>query len=128
MENRCCNFSLSNLHQTSLFVFLFVCLSVEIDGQTSVRFQKTYKVMIIWNKVFKNGPNKICRRQPYLKECGLPKAYHAPSNFYRQSSTNFTWSIVEYFDSYSSQLLFKFLYSSTKFSSLECFTCSSVFN
>ena len=38
----------------------------------------------IWDKVFKNGPSKICRRQPLknLKGYGLP---------------NFTWSILEYF-------------------------------
>ena len=33
----------------------------------------------IWDKVFKNGPSKICDRQ---------------------SSTNFTWSILEYFVPY----------------------------
>ena len=38
----------------------------------------------IWDKVFKNGPSKICGRQP-LKNV---------------SSTNFTWSILEYFVSY----------------------------
>ena len=35
-----------------------------------------------WDKVFKNGPSKICRGQPLknLKEYGLPKADHAPKN------------------------------------------------
>ena len=30
----------------------------------------------IWDKLFKNGPSKICGRQPLknLKGCGLPKA------------------------------------------------------
>ena len=37
------------------------------------------KVKFIWDKVFKNGPSKICGRQP-LK--------------------NFTWSILEYFVPY----------------------------
>ena len=27
----------------------------------------------IWVKVFKNGPSKICGRQPLLKEYDLPK-------------------------------------------------------
>ena len=36
----------------------------------------------IWVKVFKNGPSKIFGRQPlkYLKEYGLLKADHTPSN------------------------------------------------
>ena len=38
---------------------------------------------IIWDKVFKNGPNEI---------------------FQRLSSTNFTWSITEYFVSYEKML------------------------
>ena len=41
-----------------------------------------------WDKVFKNGPSKICGRQPLknLKRYGQ-----------RQSFTNFTWSIFECF-------------------------------
>ena len=37
----------------------------------------------IWDEVFKNGPSKICGRQPLknLKEYGLPKADHTPSYF-----------------------------------------------
>ena len=36
-----------------------------------------------WDKVFKNGPSKICERQSLksLKEYCLFKAYHTPSNF-----------------------------------------------
>ena len=36
-----------------------------------------------WDKVFKNGPSKICRRQllKNLKGYSLPKADHIPSNF-----------------------------------------------
>ena len=43
----------------------------------------------IWNKVFKNGPSKICGRQPskILKGYGL-------------LSFSFTWSILEYFVPY----------------------------
>ena len=43
--------------------------------------------MPIWDKVFNNGPNKICGRQPLksLKGYGLleadHKADHTPSNF-----------------------------------------------
>ena len=56
----------------------------------------------IWVKEFKNGPTKICGRQPFrkLKRYGLPKPKQtiSPQTFYRLSSTNFTWSILEYFD------------------------------
>ena len=46
----------------------------------------------MWDKIFKNGPSKICGRQPLknLKGHGLLKL----------SSTNFTWSILEYLDPY----------------------------
>ena len=38
---------------------------------------------IIRDKVFKNGPSKICGRQPLknLKGYGLLEAVHTPSNF-----------------------------------------------
>ena len=47
------------------------------------------KVSFIWVKVFKNGPNKICGRQPLksLKGYGLHKV-------------DFTLSVLEYFVSY----------------------------
>ena len=37
----------------------------------------------IWDKVFKNGPSKICKGQSLknLKEFGLLKVDHTPSNF-----------------------------------------------
>ena len=37
----------------------------------------------IWDKVFKNGPSKICGTQPLknLNWYGLPKADYTPSNF-----------------------------------------------
>ena len=46
-----------------------------------------------WVKVLKNGPSKICGSQPLknLKRCPLPKQT-------RLSSSNFTWSILEYLD------------------------------
>ena len=36
-----------------------------------------------WDKVFKNGPSKVCGRQPLknLKGYGLLEADHTPSNF-----------------------------------------------
>ena len=45
---------------------------------------------ITWDKVFKNRPSKICGRQllNYLKSLRI---------FWRLSSTNFTWSTLEYF-------------------------------
>ena len=52
---------------------------------------KNYKT--IWDKVFKNGPSKFCGRQPLktLKQT-IPLQI-----FLRLSSTNFTWSFLEYF-------------------------------
>ena len=46
----------------------------------------------IWVKVFKNGPSKICGRQP------LKKLKWNLQIFLRLPFTNFTWSILEYFD------------------------------
>ena len=43
----------------------------------------------IWVRAFKNGPSKICGRQ-HLKNV---KWYGLPG---RLSSTNFTWSVLEY--------------------------------
>lgn len=39
---------------------------------------------IIWEKVLKNGPSKLCGRQPLSRVANLTK---------RSSFTNFTWSI-----------------------------------
>ena len=54
----------------------------------------------MWVKVFKNGPSKICRRQPvkYLKWYGLSRPYHF--KYFKGCSTNFTLSIREYLDSF----------------------------
>ena len=45
----------------------------------------------MWDKVFKNGPSKICGRQPLnnLKGYGLPKADYTPSNFLKAVSRKF---------------------------------------
>ena len=48
---------------------------------TPLTYLKCMKVL--WDKVFKNGPSKICGRQPLknLKRYGLLEENHAPSNF-----------------------------------------------
>ena len=43
----------------------------------------------MWDKLFKNGPSKNCGRQP-LSNLNF--------KFLKAASTNFTWSILEYFD------------------------------
>ena len=52
---------------------------------------------MIWDKVFKNRPNKICGRQlkKNLKEYGLLKS---------------TWSILEYFVPYIHWLYFSYYF------------------
>ena len=58
---------------------------------------------LIWrdmqDKVFKNRPSKICARQPLksLKGHGVFKPTISLQIFWRLSSTNFTWSILEKF-------------------------------
>ena len=51
-------------------------------------------------KLFKSGPSKIDGRQTLqnLKSYGLPKQTISLQIFKRLSSTNFTWSILEYLD------------------------------
>ena len=49
----------------------------------------------IWDKVFKNEPSKICGRQPLKNLKGYGVLNQTMSQ--RLSSTNFTWSILEYF-------------------------------
>ena len=57
-------------------------------------------------KVFKNGPSKICGRQPFknIRWHGLLKQTISLQTFLRQSSTNFTWSILEYHDQFFIQI------------------------
>ena len=59
-----------------------------------------FRQRAIWVKVFKNGPSKICVRQPLKKfeGYGLPKETMSLQLLERESSTNFTWSIHEYLD------------------------------
>ena len=56
----------------------------------------------VWVKVFKNGPNKICGRQPLenLKEYCLPKAAYTSSESLKAAFHKFTWPIFEYFAPY----------------------------
>ena len=52
----------------------------------------------IWDKVFRNVPSKICERQPLKNVMGYGLLNLTISLFFlRLSSTNFTWSILEYF-------------------------------
>ena len=57
----------------------------------------------IWDKVFNNGPSKICGRQSLknLKGHDLLKQTISFQIFQRLSSTNLTWSILEYFVSFA---------------------------
>ena len=59
----------------------------------------------IWDKAFKSGPSKICGRQRLqnLKGYALLKQTMSLQIFQRLSSTNFTWSTLEYLDSYVSK-------------------------
>ena len=68
-------------------------------------FVKVTQLQYTWDKVFKNGPNKICGRQPLkiLKWYGLLRQTISLQIFLRLSSTNFAWSILENFVSYMRQ-------------------------
>ena len=69
-----------------------------------------YNVCNCWNgrhphicdSVFKNGPSKICGKQPSkkLKRYGLFKQTISHQIFLKLYSTNFSWSIVEYIVQY----------------------------
>ena len=64
--------------------------------------KKELTISYIWDKAFKNGPSKICERQPLkdLKGYGLLKQTISFQIFERLFFTNFTWSILEYFVSF----------------------------
>ena len=50
------------------------------------------------DKVLKNGPSKTCGRHPLKNLKGYSLITdHIPSYFVKMSSTNSTWSILEYF-------------------------------
>ena len=75
---------ISRYNKIGHFLWFFILMSVELKG------------WFIWDKVFKNGPRKICGRQPLrnLKGYDLLKQ--------RSFSTTFPWSILEYFVPYIS--------------------------
>ena len=59
-----------------------------IEHQRTPHPSPYFQILQQWDKytcgkVFKNGPSKICGRQPLknLKEYGLPRAGHTPSNY-----------------------------------------------
>ena len=58
------------------------------------------KAVSIWDQVFKNGPSKVCGRQPLKNLKGYGLQTIPLQIFWRLSSTNFTWFILEYFDSH----------------------------
>ena len=56
-------------------------------------------IQLIWQKVFKNGPSKICGKE-FLKNWRGMVCFRQTISlqiFYRLPSTNFTWSILESF-------------------------------
>ena len=64
--------------------------------------KKELTISYIRDKACKNGPSKICERQPLknLKGYGLLKQIISFQIFERLFFTNFTWSILEYFVSF----------------------------
>ena len=69
-----------------IFHFLFILVKI-----INVWCHKIMKTTRICDKVFKNGPSKICGRQP-LKTL----------KWYSLLKSNFTWSILEYLQPYLS--------------------------
>ena len=69
----------------------------EFESRNSIRSVFQLKK---WVKVFKNGPRKIYRRQPLknLKGYGLLRQAILLQISEGVSSSNFTWSILEYLD------------------------------
>ena len=72
----------------------------------------------IWDKVFKNGPSKICKRQPLknLKGYGLPKEDLTPS---KVVFNKFCCSIFEYLVPFSHRVLLRLVLWVTNKSSLD---------
>ena len=79
-----------SLHFKSSFPYLYVWIY--------------FNEFIIWEKKFKNGSSKFCGRYPFkdLKEYCLLKQTILLQISQRLSSTNVTWSILEYFVIYAS--------------------------
>ena len=79
----------SILHFQSIKVFLLFCFCVNYSNCSEQLFCRTpsngflHTGHEIWDKVSKNGPSKICRRQPLKNLEGLwsAKSDHTSSNF-----------------------------------------------
>ena len=62
---------------------LLLTIWFKMKRKTDLQTSWCQLISIIWDKVFKSGPSKICGRQALnnLKGYGLCKADHTPSNF-----------------------------------------------
>ena len=90
----------SIFHQKKCKIFVTVIKCCEHNKKKAVLSVASVQcVPKKWDKVFKNGPSKICGRQPLenLKWYDLLKQTISLQRFWRLSSTNFTWSILEHF-------------------------------
>ena len=105
-KKSCNNINKSRAQVSRLYVFLRLwVIPQHLPSSGGCNFKICCKICLvwllcfIWDKVFKNRPSKIWGRQPlkYLKGYGLLKQTISLQNFWRLSSTNITWSILEYF-------------------------------
>ena len=83
-----------------MILWNFKCLrKYEASNLASEVTDNGQLLYLIWNKVFKNGPSKICGRQPLknLKGYGLPKARHTSSNVLKAVFHSHYLSILKYF-------------------------------
>ena len=90
----------SIFHQKKCKIFVTVIKCCEHNKKKAVLSVASVQcVPKKWDKVFKNGPSKICGRKPLenLKWYDLLKQTISLQRFWRLSYTNFTWSILEYF-------------------------------
>ena len=92
----------SHFHWNIKLLFVFkVSLEFDPECYNYLVFISEFQYISIhnftWVKGFKNGPTKICWRHPlkYLKWYGLLKQIISLQFFWRLSSTNVTWSILE---------------------------------
>ena len=61
--------------------------------QTHFKNVAAFAAKYKWDKVFKNGSSEICGRQSFEKFEVIPYYF----KFFKDSSTNLTWTILEYF-------------------------------
>ena len=100
----------SHFHWKIKLLFVFkVSLEFDPECYNYLVFISEFQYISIhnftWVKAFKNGPSKICWRHAlkYLKWYDLLKQIISLQFFWRLSSTNVTWSILEYFDIFWAQ-------------------------